>query len=429
MTRFHPPDAAPSETRGWPDVHGSPTPGLAPEGEQRCALYTEAFAADPHLIYDTLREQYGALAPVELAPGVPATLVVRWDTAVRILNDEAHFPADPRIWQRSAPADSPILPMVEWRPNALRSAGAEHERYRRANVHALDTVNLHRLHDVVEKTAAPLVQELLRDTTDTAQPGRAELLGQYVYPLVYQMLDHLLGFDAETSAQVGAGMAAIFDASTGAEAGNRMLQDALANHLRRVRESPGGDMTSELIAHSGLNDEEIIHQLVTLHGAGSEPLVHLISNTLLLLMTDDRFAGGLLDGSLLTRDALDSVLFRNPPLANYCITYPRQPILIDDVWLPAHQPVVISMAACNNDPAVQASDILGNRSHLAWSAGPHSCPARTLGYQVAVDAIDYLLDGVPEIELAVHPSELTWRPGPFHRALNALPVAFPTHRR
>jgi hypothetical protein len=31
---------------------------------------------------------------------------------------------------------------------------------------------------------------------------------------------------------------------------------------------------------------------------------------------------------------------------------------------------------------------------------------------------------VPDIELAVPADLLTWRPGPFHRALNALPVRF-----
>ncbi|WP_369690729.1 hypothetical protein [Nocardia crassostreae] len=166
---------------------------------------------------------------------------------------------------------------------------------------------------------------------------------------------------------------------------------------------------------------------MTLHGGGSEPQVHLISNTLLLMMTDERFAGDLLGGSLSTRDALDEVLFSNPPLANYCVTYPRQPTLIDDVWLPAHQPVVISMAGCNADPAIQAGRGArsGNRSHLAWSLGPHQCPARQLGYQVAQDAIDYLLDALPQLQMAVPTTDLVWRPGPFHRALQSLPVTFP----
>ena len=39
--------------------------------------------------------------------------------------------------------------------------------------------------------------------------------------------------------------------------------------------------------------------------------------------------------------------------------------------------------------------------------------------------IDQLLDALPEMRLAVPVDGLTWRPGPFHRALVALPVTFP----
>lgn len=41
--------------------------------------------------------------------------------------------------------------------------------------------------------------------------------------------------------------------------------------------------------HTGLSDEEIIHQLVTLYGAGIEPVTNLIANTLWLMLTDSRF--------------------------------------------------------------------------------------------------------------------------------------------
>lgn len=166
--------------------------------------------------------------------------------------------------------------------------------------------------------------------------------------------------------------------------------------------------------------------LATLYGAGIETQQNLIVHTVLLMLTDERFSGGILGGSLSTRDAIDEVLFSDPPMANYCVTYPRQPILIDDAWLPAHQPVVVSMTACNNDPAITTRrEFSDNRSHLAWGVGPHACPARSLAYLVVQDAIDQLLDALPELSLAVAAEELMWRPGPFHRALVSLPVDFP----
>ncbi len=50
---------------------------------------------------------------------------------------------------------------------------------------------------------------------------------------------------------------------------------------------------------------------------------------------------------------------------------------------------------------------------------------RSVAYLVAQDAVDQLLDALPDMRLAVPAEQLAWRPGPFHRALTALPVVFP----
>lgn len=77
-----------------------------------------------------MRRRFGALVPIELAPGGPATLVIDYQIARRILNDPEHFPADPRHWQQRIPHDCPVLPLIESRPNAFRSTEADHARYR-----------------------------------------------------------------------------------------------------------------------------------------------------------------------------------------------------------------------------------------------------------------------------------------------------------
>ncbi|MFF7942346.1 cytochrome P450 [Nocardia gamkensis] len=394
--------------------HGSPIDHRI----ERIPLYSPDFATDPHRAYRDMRARYGSMAPVELAPGVPATLVLSYHTAVRIMHDPQHFPADPRGWQANVPADCPVLPVLEWRPNAMRSVGEAHARYRQVNTASINAVDLHALHETVERIAAGLI-----DAFGTA--GSADLVSQYALPLAFEVINALLGCPPEIGREVAAATAAVFD-GVDAEEGNRMLGTALLRLIELKRAEPGRDITTRLLRHpAGLDDAEVIHQLVVLYGAGIEPLQNLIVNTLLLILTDDRFGGDVLGGSLSTRDALDEVLFTDPPMANFSVTYPRQPILIDDVWLPAHQPVVISFAACNNDPAISGHNHSGNRSHLAWGAGPHACPARSPAYLIAQDAVDQLLDALPELRPAVPVRELTWRPGPFHRAMAALPVVFP----
>ncbi|MGV9674074.1 cytochrome P450 [Nocardia sp. NPDC003482] len=405
----------PPETLSCPVPSGGPASGDGP----RTPLYTAEFAADPYRVYRELRARHGALAPVELAPGVPATLVIGYATARRILNDPDHFPADPRIWQRDIPADCPVLPLMEWRPNAFRSAGPEHARYRVPTVDALAGHDLFSLHSTVERIAVPLIAEF-------SATGSAELIGQYAYPLTFEVVNTILGCPADIGRRAADAMAAMFDGSD-TDAADAAMVAALGDLLERKRAEPGDDITSRLLRHPvGLDDAELISQLFSFYGAGIEPLQNLIVNTLRMLLTDERFAGGLLGGSMTTRAALDEVLFTDPPLSNMCTTFPRQPILIDDVWLPAHQPVVISMAACNNDPANGTREYFDNNSHLSWSIGPHACPARSVAYLVAQDAIDQLVDALPEMTLGT--TELTWRPGPFHRSLTALPVTFPPSR-
>ncbi|GAA5096557.1 MULTISPECIES: cytochrome P450 [Nocardia] len=397
-----------------PVQHGSPIDTDGP----RVLLHTPEFAADPHRAYAEMRRQYGSLVPIEVAPGVPATLVVGYQAALRILNDPEHFPADPRTWQQSIPDDSPIKPMMEWYPNALRNSGAAHARYRQAYTAAIDGIDLHALHSTVEKIAVPLINTF-------SEAGSADLVTQYAFPLIFDVLNQMVGCPPELGQRVATGMAALFDTVNAAE-GMQMLSAALMELIHLRRAEPGDDVTSRLAHHpAGLDDTEMLCQLISFYGAGLEPQQNLIINTLLLMVTDDRFGGDVLGGSLSTRDALDEVLFNDPPMANFCTSYPRQPILIDNNWLPAHQPVLISLAGCNNDPEIRGGDRAGNRSHLAWAAGPHACPAKSVAYLIVQDAIDQLLDAIPELELAVPADELVWRPGPFHRAVASLPVVFP----
>jgi cytochrome P450 len=406
--------ARPTALPGIPAALGSPQNSAGP----RVPLYSDEIATTPQRAYQDMRRRYGSLVPVELAPGVPATLVIGYHTALRILNDPEHFPADSRIWQQDVPRDCPVRSMLEWRPAAIRSTGSEHARYRRATVAGIDGVDLFAMHSTVEQIAIPLIDSF-------CGAGSAELIGQYAFPLTFAVVNSMLGCPAEIGQRAAAGMAAMFE-GVDADAGNMMFAQAMADLVGLKRAEPGDDVVTRLLADpADLDDEEMLHQVLSFYGAGIEPLQNLIVNTLRLMLTDERFASGILGGSLSTRDALDEVLFTDPPLSNYSVSFPRQPILIDGVWLPAHQPVVISMAGCNSDPAIDTGVYTDNRSHLSWSIGPHSCPAKSVAYLVAQDAIDQLLDALPEIRLAVSADDLTWRPGPFHRSLTALPVAFP----
>lgn len=393
--------------------------GERPAADGACpvtALYGTEFAADPGGVYTRLR-QHGPTAPVELAPGVPATLVIGYDTALEVLRDPATFPKDPRRWQARVPADCPVLPMMMYRPNCLVTDGSVHARLRGAVNDSLGRVDLNALREHVERSAGGLIAQL-------GPRGRADLLRQYAMVLPLLVFNHLFGCPPEIGDRLVWGMSGIFD-GVEPEKANAELTQSVVELIALKREHPGADVTSWLIAHPArLNDEELAHQLILLMGAGTEPEQNLIANSLRLLLSDDRFGGDLSGGSLPIDDALDEVLWSDPPMANYGVTYPVRDVELGGARLPEGEPVVISFAAANTDPSKATTERTGNRAHLAWSAGPHTCPAQGQARLIASVAIEKLLDGLPDMELAVPVDELVWRPGPFHRALTALPVRF-----
>ncbi|MBF6135558.1 cytochrome P450 [Nocardia otitidiscaviarum] len=383
-------------------------------------LYSSEFAADPGAAYQDLRYRYGALAPAEVAPGVPVTLVTGYRAALDVLTDPSRFPADPRQWQQRVTGDCPALPMLQWRPDAMRSAGNDHARYRRAVTDCLDRVDPFALSMTVEHAAARLIDGF-------CESGSADLLSRFAIPLTVQAFNRILGL-APAAAQAAFDALALMREATDAAAvdhGDRMLLAAMRDTVSAKHAAPAGDVASWLLNHpAGLDDTEVTYQLVMLYVTGCEPTWNLIANTLLLLMTDDRFGEELLAGALTARDAIDEVLFADPPLANACPRFPRQMQIIGEAILPEHQPVLVSLAAGNSDPAV-GGDRTGNRSHLAWGAGPHQCPARSLAMVIVQEALDQLLDALPDIELAVPLEEVHWRASAFHRAPAAVPTRFP----
>ncbi|MFE1764269.1 cytochrome P450 [Streptomyces angustmyceticus] len=400
----------------------TPPPGCPAHADgKRVPLHGPEFAAAPDAFYDMLR-QYGPSAPVELAPGVQAELVTDYATALHVLQNPDAFARDSRRWRAlnegQVPPDSPVLPMMMYRPNCLFSDGADHMRLRQSVTASLARVDTHRLSRHVDRVAAYLISQF-------SSRGRVDLVADYAQLVPLLVFNDLFGCPAAIGDRLVFGISGIFD-GVDAEKANEVLTEALLELVALKRRSPGADITSWLMEHpSGLTDEEMVHQLVTLIAAGTEPTQNIIASALRLLLTDEKYAGDQGAAGLLVDDAINDVLWNSAPIANYGVHYPVQDMELGGTKLPAGDPVVISFAAANTDPNLSTGrQMLSKRAHLAWGAGPHACPAKDPALLVSVLAIEKLLNTLPDIDLALPAEALTWRPGPFHRALEALPARF-----
>ncbi|GAA2561788.1 MULTISPECIES: cytochrome P450 [Streptomyces] len=380
-------------------------------------MHDASFAADPQQVYDRLRAHAPA-GPVELAPGTDATLVVGHEMALRVLQNTELFARDARRWKALNEGrigmDNPVLPMMAYRPNCLFTDGAVHLRLRKAVTDSLARLNITRIRRDVEPIADYLLDRF-------SERGRADLLNDYAKLLPLLLFNKLFGCPADIGDTLTTSMSAIFDGKDALRA-NEDLTACLMELIALKRRRPGDDVTSWLIQHpAGLTDEELKDQLVMLMGAGVEPERNLIGNALVLLLSG---AGGRQSGMLI-EEALDHVLWNQTPIANYATHYPVQDVDLGGYVVEAGTPVVISFAGANSDPALaEARRTRSKGAHLAWGAGPHACPAKDPAQVIATTAIERLLNALPDLTLAVPEKDLQWRPGPFHRALVALPVTF-----
>ncbi|MCX5197388.1 cytochrome P450 [Streptomyces sp. NBC_00249] len=395
-----------------------PPPGCpAHSAGGRVPLHGPGFAADPQAYYAYLRH-YGPTAPVELAPGVEATLVTDYSAALQLLQDSSSFRKDARRWRHLNEGlispDSPVVPVLAYRANCMFTDGAEHLRLRQAITDSMARVDVRRLSRSTEQVSNFLISQF-------GSRGSADLLGDYAKQLPLFVFNELVGCPADIGDRVVFGISGMFD-GVNAERAIEVLFGAVGELVALKRARPGEDVTSWLMQHQAkLTDEEMVHQLALLLIAGNEPLRNLIGNTLHRLLTHDAYAhkGGLID------EAIDDTLWENPPMQNLAPHYPASDMEFAGQQLRAGDLVLVSFAAANTGPALTAARQAGsNRAHLAWSAGPHACPSKEPARQITATAVENLLNRLPDVELAVPEDSLVWRPGPFNRGLSTLPARF-----
>ncbi|WP_285573895.1 cytochrome P450 [Streptomyces sp. RTGN2] len=390
-----------------------PPPGCPAHGSgQRIPLDSAEFAVNPHAYYRYMRE-LGPTAPVTIAPGVEATLVTDYNAALELLQDSTSFRKDSRRWRALAEGcirpDSPVLPLLAYRPNAMFTDGAEHVRLRQAITGSFARVSNKRLSRIVGQAAQFLINQF-------SARGSADLLRDYAQQLPLYVFNELFGCPAEIGDRVLFGISGMFD-GVNAEAASQVLLGAVSELVALKRAQPGEDITSYLMQHPAqLNDEELAHTLVLLLGAGGEPEGNLIGNAFYTMLTNEEFARlGQFD------KAVDDTLWRNAPMSNYA---PHYPVVDTDVAgdkVRAGDLVLVSFGAANTALADRGAD---TRGHLAWSAGPHACPSKEPARLIALTGLETLFNALPDVELAVPADSLAWRPGPFNRALASLPVRF-----
>ncbi|MFI1017591.1 cytochrome P450 [Streptomyces sp. NPDC020965] len=405
--------------------HASP-----PLGGGRCpaatALYGPVLDGDAMpALYEELRRTHGPVAPVTIAPGVGAWLVIGHRELLRLTREEQDFSHDPRRWtllrEGRVPANAPIMPIIGWRPALLFADGQQHRRMRTAVSDALAGIDGHELRRSVRAAAERLIASF-------ADRREADLVPHYARKLPLQVITGLLGLDGPTGQRLGQAIAGMVAANADSVNAAERIDSILYELIREKRLRPSDDITSALLSHEArLTDEEVLHNLVVMFVAGHQTTLNWIATTLRVLLCDPAFRSSIAVGHLSVDDALDLVLWRHPPTQNFPARYATRDLEFGGRHIRAGDMLLLGLAGANQDPEVLPADgapVIGNRSHLAFGAGPHSCPAQDPARLITRTAVDTIRHRLPDLELAVPESELSWVKSPWSKGLAALPVRF-----
>ncbi|MFD3922678.1 cytochrome P450 [Streptomyces sp. NPDC058595] len=412
-------------------MQNPPPADAAPE------LFTWEFATDPYPAYAWLREH----APVHrtrLPSGVDAWLVTRYADARRAL-------ADPRL------SKNPLHHAEQ--AHAKGKTGIPGERGAELMTHLLniDPPDHTRLRRLVSQAFtprrvaefAPRVQELTDGLIDAfAAKGEADLIHDFAFPLPIYAICDLLGVPREDQDDFRDWAGMMIRHGGGPRGGVarsvRKMRGYLAELIHRKRDAPGDDLISGLIRASDdgehLTENEAAAMAFILLFAGFETTVNLVGNGTYALLRNPgqraRLQRSLDAGeSALLATGIEELLRYDGPVELATWRYATEPVELGGQSVAVGDPVLVVLAAADRDPERFADpDRLdlsrGDNKHLGYGHGIHYCLGAPLARLEGQTALRTLLTRLPDLRLAVDPSDLRWRGGLIMRGLRTLPVQF-----
>ncbi|WP_067821404.1 cytochrome P450 [Actinomadura kijaniata] len=386
-----------------------------------------AVTADPATVLVRLWREHGPLAPVLLEPDVPAWLVMGYRQLGVITRDESRFTRNAAHWRLyedgTVPSDSDLGPMMFPRANVIGVDGDEHRRLRQP------------LHDVIanvdHRWLRRTVQDICaRQIATIAPTGQGDLVADYAAAVPLLTLGELIGLEPDQRPELLESMHLLFSSGPRAQEGNARFEALLTGLMDYRSPVMGADLVGALLNHPNLhNREEVLQTLVVLTTAGNHTLISWIAAALQLMLTDTRFYQSLSGGRRSVAEALHEVLARRPPMINMPARYALRDTELAGYSIARGDALILGLAGAAHDPSVHAPDwwLRQPHAHLAWSAGPHACPARDIAYTIAHTAVAAAHHHLPDLRLTIDADQITYLPSIWTAIPHTLPVTFTPH--
>ena len=303
----------------------------------------------------------------------------------------------------------PLLP-----PSLLSVEPPEHTRYRKSVSSVFTTRAVAALRVRVQEAAAALIDGLDDGTAD----GTVDVVDRYCSQLPVTVIGDILGVpdgDRPRILEFGELAAPSLDIGLSwpqyqrVEHGLDGFNTWLADHIRRLRSTPGDDLMSQLIETSEggarLTDEELRATAGLVLAAGFETTVNLLGNGIRILLEHPDQLATLLEQPELWAGAVEEILRLESP-----VQLSARLALIDTEVagrkVRAGDLVILYLAGANRDPEVFADphrfDITRDNAgkHLSFSGGRHFCLGAALARAEGEVGLRTFFERYPDARLA-----------------------------
>ncbi|MEV0966262.1 cytochrome P450 [Streptomyces sp. NPDC049910] len=314
--------------------------------------------------------------------------------------------------------------------NLLNIDPKDHLRLRRLVSKAFTPRRIDSLRQSVQGLCSKLVQQVVQGLQ---ADGAADLVDVLAAPLPLAVIGQLLGVPEQdrqpfatwvSTMQVPTSAHDVTDAITHI---HRYLLDLIA--LRRREDD--GNLISGLISvrddGDRLSENELLSLAFLILSAGTDNTQHVISGGISTLLQHPDQLAALRQDRRLIPDAVEEILRYTTPNHTAIRRFPTQDITIAKTAIRAGDTVLLCLASAHRDPARYPNpnrfDIRRkDKAHLSLGHGLHYCLGAPLARMQIQTAIATLIQHLPHLELAVHPTDLAWRRSFRSHALAELPV-------
>lgn len=386
-------------------------------------LFTKAFLENPYPTYASLR-QTDPIYRMLLPDGQYAWLITRYEDAVQVLKDQRF------IKDISKLSGSNIEQESVFTHTMLFADPPDHKRLRGLVQKAFTPKMVSEMRDRIQSITDELLDQV-------AHKDRMNLIDDFAFPLPIIVICEMLGVPSEDRDKFRLWSNSLIEGSNGEHAQNiyqhmNEFIQYLRERFAKVRENPGHDLISQLIAAEDegdqLTEQELYGIVSLLIIAGHETTVNLIGNSILSLLEHPKQLELLQNNPELIHTAIEESLRYEGPVEFSTSRWAYEDLEFKGITMKKGDLVIIALNSANRDPEqFQDPDIFDitreKSKHLAFGAGIHLCLGAPLARLEGEIAIISLLQRYPNIKLQVNKDELEWRPGMIVRGVKEIPLS------